>query len=178
MKCWALEECYGTNGNTDTLGTTLGTSEYNAKCQDATFHTCSKERSPYTDNVNGFYKGSVDIRSINISQCISRDVGLIGNFYSVTEEESINFIQAFQRREHNAVEVWYNPKTLTHLSIINCSLNNLFFCLCDAKVTVKNGCFFLKNNYNDYEPTEAYSCIFDSYTKATKNILSPRWTLL
>ena len=170
MKCCSLTECYGVNGNTNQLGTAMGTSECNTKLEEVTFYLCWKQISPHADNVFGISKGTADVKDLNCSHCISDDGGLVGNFYFVKEGASIRYVQGVQGIEFDVCEVWETDQTISYMNAINNSFTHEFFGIVRAVLTVEKGCFFLNNKNNDKGTVITIDCISDTYPKATTNV--------
>ena len=169
MKCCGFVECYGVNGDTSILGTAMGSTDCTNAAEDVTFAVCWREPSPHADNTYGFLRGRADVERINITDCESADGGLLGCFNNVEKESPIRYIQGINGQEYDAFETWYSDQTLYNVNLINNSFTDTFFNPVSSKIVIRGGCFFLNNRYNDYGTVNAFDCVSDSYSKATKS---------
>lgn len=170
LDCCTFNECHGEDGNRDMLGSAMGTSNSNVKCEDITFTWCWKQANPFADSVYGLNWGKADVKGINYSHCISRWGGLTGSFLNVEENAPIRYLQGISGEEYTSFEILTTDQSISFFNLINNSLTNFFLHTNQAKLKVNKGCFFFNNRYDTSGTVAAFDCISDSYPGSTTGI--------
>ena len=169
MECCIFDECHGEGGNTNSYGTAFGTSDCDVVLEDITLFQCWKQASPFDDDVYALIRGTADTKGVNSSKCVSRGGNLMGYYNNVKTGASIQYIQGVGGEEYGAFGITLSKQAVSNLNIINNSFLLIFLSASNIELTVRKGCFFMNNRYDDSGTVYAFDCVSDSYPKATIN---------